>query len=153
MSVTIEELMRANGELVRRGSINEKGDVEFWRDDKDSTRDPEKILLEEMKRYPHIEQVDPRAKANFLKTLGAHPSMKRIKESQFKYKRSSELDSSQDKTLDEKRIKADTPDWKNLHLTIEEQNAERDYDESNNNEEPVFKRTEDQGDYEGIRGY
>ena len=38
--------MQQKGELVKRGNINEKGDVEFWEDgSEEAKRDPTQILL------------------------------------------------------------------------------------------------------------
>jgi protein import protein ZIM17 len=31
-AVTVEELMKERGELVKRGTLSEDGDVEFWED-------------------------------------------------------------------------------------------------------------------------
>ena len=37
-SFTIEDLMRQKGQLVKRGSLGEKGDVEFWDDGSQTER-------------------------------------------------------------------------------------------------------------------
>lgn len=34
LSFTVEDLMREKGELVKRGSISQNGDIEFWEDEK-----------------------------------------------------------------------------------------------------------------------
>jgi protein import protein ZIM17 len=53
-SVTIEDLMREKGQLVKRGSLSAEGDVEFWDDGATTSRssnfipqpaDPEKDRL------------------------------------------------------------------------------------------------------------
>ena len=36
-SFTIEDVMRSKGELVKRGSISDGGDVEFWGTEADNT--------------------------------------------------------------------------------------------------------------------
>jgi len=38
-SVTVEDLMRANGERVKRGSLTGEGDVEMWPDEKPTNSD------------------------------------------------------------------------------------------------------------------
>ncbi|KAJ6445975.1 DNL zinc finger domain-containing protein [Purpureocillium lavendulum] len=38
-SVTVEDLMREKGNLVKRGSLGEDGDIEFWPDDEASAAD------------------------------------------------------------------------------------------------------------------
>jgi protein import protein ZIM17 len=32
VKLNLEDLMRAKGDLVKRGSINEEGNIEFWED-------------------------------------------------------------------------------------------------------------------------
>lgn len=44
MSVTIEDMMREKGELVKRGSIAGNGDIEFWTDE--SEQQPPKTQKE-----------------------------------------------------------------------------------------------------------
>lgn len=34
LSFTVEDLMRDKGESVKRGSISQDGDIEFWADEK-----------------------------------------------------------------------------------------------------------------------
>lgn len=34
-NITVEDLMREKGQLVKRGSLGEDGDIEFWPDDRD----------------------------------------------------------------------------------------------------------------------
>ncbi|KAI9800170.1 MAG: hypothetical protein M1833_003497 [Piccolia ochrophora] len=43
-SLTIEDLMRQKGELVKRGTIGADGDVEFWDDGTTTKREPEAKL-------------------------------------------------------------------------------------------------------------
>lgn len=43
--VTIEDIMREKGQLVKRGSLGEDGDIEFWPDDKRSVEDGEVAAL------------------------------------------------------------------------------------------------------------
>ena len=40
-SVTIEDIMRENGEMVKRGMISANGDVEFWDDPAPARKDAE----------------------------------------------------------------------------------------------------------------
>ena len=37
-SYTIEDIMRQRGQLVKRGTIGENGDVEFWDDESQTER-------------------------------------------------------------------------------------------------------------------
>lgn len=42
-SFTIEDLMRQQGQLVKRGTVGANGDVEFWDDENRTERDRLKI--------------------------------------------------------------------------------------------------------------
>lgn len=41
--MTIEDLMRDNGELIKKGTLGEEGDVEFWEDGTTSQRRKDEI--------------------------------------------------------------------------------------------------------------
>ena len=39
-AMTVEDLLRAKGELVKKGTLGEEGDLEFWDDGTSSVREP-----------------------------------------------------------------------------------------------------------------
>lgn len=51
--ITVEELVRERGQLVKRGTLGEDGDVEFWEDGSTTVRD---------ERQGEGEGMDPRPK-------------------------------------------------------------------------------------------
>jgi protein import protein ZIM17 len=36
--MTVEDIVKKNGGLVKKGSLGEDGDIEFWPDDKDDLK-------------------------------------------------------------------------------------------------------------------
>ena len=38
-TITIEDLMRQKGQLVKRGTLGENGDIEFWDDGSQTKKD------------------------------------------------------------------------------------------------------------------
>ncbi|KAH9909270.1 hypothetical protein F4778DRAFT_716043 [Xylariomycetidae sp. FL2044] len=47
--ITVEDLMREKGQLVKRGNLNEEGDVEFWDDDTRTERETDERKTDERK--------------------------------------------------------------------------------------------------------
>lgn len=41
--VTVEEILRERGQLVRKGTLGEDGDIEFWEDGTVTTRDNDEV--------------------------------------------------------------------------------------------------------------
>jgi protein import protein ZIM17 len=39
-ATTVEELLRSKGELIKRGTLGEEGDLEFWEDGTSTVREP-----------------------------------------------------------------------------------------------------------------
>lgn len=88
--MTIEDLMRDKGELVKRGSINEDGEIEFWDQASETVRrtpkDARALLLEKMQVYnEEMDYPEWKRKEVLFEERGVHPKKEPAQE-EFKDK-------------------------------------------------------------------
>ncbi|KAI1134945.1 DNL zinc finger-domain-containing protein [Hypoxylon sp. FL0543] len=89
--ITVEDLMREKGQLVKRGTLGEDGDVEFWedgtvtergarsaavRDELDALSKEQEATTAQEARDPSSQSTDPAGSASApLRNVGARPSI------------------------------------------------------------------------------
>lgn len=88
--MTIEDLLRDKGELVKRGNIMGNGDIEFWDDASETKKRPShKVLGEQLvhnlvtDEYKKQHYFEHREIDHFIEKWGPHPT-KEIREKEDK---------------------------------------------------------------------
>lgn len=57
-NLTVEDLMRERGQLVKKGTLGPEGDLEFWEDGTETSRE-ERIKEEDVKKYTRPDDAAP----------------------------------------------------------------------------------------------